>query len=1454
MKRILSFCMALFMVISLVTIPAIAEGKVAFAAETVEAKPGQTVDVPVTVNGSNFELHTLDLTAEYDADALTLNGVTKGKTLADASLEALDDTTPGEVNLKLLCAESGLTAKGTLFTLHFTVNEGVTASQTIKITVNEAAKLTSSGEAVAVANNVYNGKIDIAADNAVKDDAANLDEALNVKDGKLEFTNDSKYPWTVKDNYAVSTNKVDNTESKITVNVPDLEGDICLSFLYMVSSEEYDADKLIVYADADSANPLFKLGGNYAQGWKRCNVKVPANAKTITFAYSKDRSSSENADEAYLDEVSITKAETLKGVKITNAIDGVITVKMGEFGQIEWNTEPANALYTLVDFTPDSWSKANVNSKYGFITPKMAGDTKVTLTLTDADGEVYKDECTVRVVEASEEITIKLEPAVLTIPVTYTKADSIVATVEGNYNGKLVWSSSNSDVVTAAAAITSPDGKVGEIKSLATGTVTVTVKTEDGSASATATVKVVGDEDYLPQKNTEKFQTADFDKLKAGIEVGIGRDGGGIPLLIQKRDEPTEDEPNPEAYTHYSYASGVTYTAKAGETVRFFTEKKDTDLDTYLTLYDENFNVVLTNDDGATNSPFSEISCKFEKDGTYYLVVSQAAAYILNAKSIGKLTLKAETATGSNIPSVGPVAPETDTPDTDTPDTDAPNTDAPNTDKPSEDMVTIKLEVNNEITHPGEIGYQILFDPTHNLYGKGNVIDPSSNILCQPENAQDVYNKFGYTIPANAKEGIFTNYVTHLNSDTIQIPAGTYDLAVVIPYDNHVKILQSMEDLDGMTTLPGALDNFTFEAGKEYRFYVFYYMFDDCVDLYIDNKLYVPGQTQEPQDPSDTPTATPKPTPQPDDVVFSVNAPDDYFQPGDEFTATIAVSGADYKAHLLGLNLIFDSTVFEVVGKPDETDAFGDVDMMPYDSATSNGWVFSYLAANDPVTYKGDMWTITFKVLGNIADGDYELGLNLVDFMYDDNQTDYDIPCFLEGATIHIGEKPSVSPSDNPPETPANPPAEGNAKVILSAEDYWEDGTGYQMLLDSKASTYNVIFPDEYGMLGSRPGSDFSDLYGKFDHTIPQNLTGDVEKDPVIIDDSVTIEIPAGIYDYAIVNPDYYDGTLSGEESGWDVYLVTNYGPAFGYADNFVFEAGKTYEFHVHYDTADTGLDIVDLYIDGVHVERPLRDDIENGWSFENDPFDPSIGWTVESYDEDSYNWRWLSSGLWNGYIVPPYDGQGMVVSESFNLTEGLLTPDNWLISPEFTSGDEFSFYAASLDPDYPEYMEVYVRLPGGDWIPEMEMPIDTDSFRKYTLDTSDYEGATIQVAFRHYMEESSTFVMLDYVQYSGGSEQTPSNTPQVTPSQTPEVTPSQTPEITPSITPTQEPQIPNDGDIDGDGKVTTEDALVALRGAMGLMTLNDEQIAHADVDGDGRLTTEDALLIVRASMGLLEL
>ena len=60
-------------------------------------------------------------------------------------------------------------------------------------------------------------------------------------------------------------------------------------------------------------------------------------------------------------------------------------------------------------------------------------------------------------------------------------------------------------------------------------------------------------------------------------------------------------------------------------------------------------------------------------------------------------------------------------------------------------------------------------------------------------------------------------------------------------------------------------------------------------------------------------------------------------------------------------------------------------------------------------------------------------------------------------------------------------------------------------------------------------------------------------------------------------------------------------------------------------------------------------------------------------------------------------------------------------------------------------------------------------------------------------------------------------------------------------------------GDVDRDGKVSVNDAALALKKAIKLIELDEQQIMLADADNDGRITINDAVLILKKAIKLVD-
>ena len=145
------------------------------------------------------------------------------------------------------------------------------------------------------------------------------------------------------------------------------------------------------------------------------------------------------------------------------------------------------------------------------------------------------------------------------------------------------------------------------------------------------------------------------------------------------------------------------------------------------------------------------------------------------------------------------------------------------------------------------------------------------------------------------------------------------------------------------------------------------------------------------------------------------------------------------------------------------------------------------------------------------------------------------------------------------------------ARVTLTAGDVWEDGSGYQMLLDADANTFGSIIPFSSPL--SNSGDVSADVYAEFEYKIPGNADGALNTQNIVFNNSVTIDIPAGTYDWCITNPSPGENVM---------FIASSHGNIGGRKDDYVFEAGKHYEFNVG---LDGDYDRVDVLVSPIYGE-----------------------------------------------------------------------------------------------------------------------------------------------------------------------------------------------------------------------------------------------------------------------------
>ena len=136
--------------------------------------------------------------------------------------------------------------------------------------------------------------------------------------------------------------------------------------------------------------------------------------------------------------------------------------------------------------------------------------------------------------------------------------------------------------------------------------------------------------------------------------------------------------------------------------------------------------------------------------------------------------------------------------------------------------------------------------------------------------------------------------------------------------------------------------------------------------------------------------------------------------------------------------------------------------------------------------------------------------------------------------------------------------------IMLKADDVWGDGTGYQMLLDADATAYGDVIPAIDSGIGYL---DDAGVYAQFEYKIPENADGELTTSNIVLDDSVTIMIPPGTYDWCITNP----------TPGDRLWIASSNGSIAGRADDYVFEPAKIYKFHTY--MGNNGNDAVELTV-----------------------------------------------------------------------------------------------------------------------------------------------------------------------------------------------------------------------------------------------------------------------------------
>ncbi len=165
-----------------------------------------------------------------------------------------------------------------------------------------------------------------------------------------------------------------------------------------------------------------------------------------------------------------------------------------------------------------------------------------------------------------------------------------------------------------------------------------------------------------------------------------------------------------------------------------------------------------------------------------------------------------------------------------------------------------------------------------------------------------------------------------------------------------------------------------------------------------------------------------------------------------------------------------------------------------------------------------------------------------------------------------------------------------------------------------------------------------------------------------------------------------------------------------------------------------------------VAVQSCLIDTFPYTMGFE--PDESIACWQSIDQDGDGFGW---------GYT--PFDSLGHNNSHSFASASyingiGVLTPDNWLVTPpmQLTSGNEYTltWYDGAVDSNYyDECYSVYVSTTGSSVsdfpsTPVFQTTLTTVSYTQRTVDLSSYAGQTIHIAFRHHNSTDIYWLQID--------------------------------------------------------------------------------------------------------------
>ena len=475
---------------------------------------------------------------------------------------------------------------------------------------------------------------------------------------------------------------------------------------------------------------------------------------------------------------------------------------------------------------------------------------------------------------------------------------------------------------------------------------------------------------------------------------------------------------------------------------------------------------------------------------------------------------------------------------------------------------------------------------------------------------------------------------------------------------------------------------------------------------------------------------------------------------------------------------------------------------------------------------------------------------------------------------------------------------------------------GYQMIMDADADTADEALM-HYGGWHTGAGDSgrqwMDELYSQYEYSIPRNASGSEKNAETVLDETKSVRIPAGTYDWLIL----YDAGQCNRP------FADSFGNIGGRFDDFEFLPGFVYEFKVYWmgrchaidleitpivpdENPDAGVCVLLGEIAGSPGEEIETEVVIEG-DYEANSFDMAL-----EYDANDIEVLEITPGQVIQEIV---ENGGEFDLEQFGPGSG--PGEGGSGSPDASTGtiDAKAESGGMAFSGNGQIMKMKVKIPEDAEAGEKNMDMTVNDLSKNNSD-----GTAEQVPHYDVTGNSATGSIGgggsggsgggsgSIGGGGGGGVVTDPTTPIPTGAPTPTGEPTPTPTPNPNAsffvtfvdwdgrtiaiktakygeaaTPPPDPErenfifvgwegyfscvtantavlakygpIPNSGDASGDGTVNAVDALVAMRYVLGVSTenLTPEQIAAADFNGDGAVNAVDTLLIMRFSLGLIE-